>query len=783
MNDTDNTTLHADAVKDAARDYLARGWRIVPLKGKVPWNTSKNKPLEKWSHQDSFHVTTENFETHFNGTTTGVGVITNKLGDIDLDAPSARYIGPRIMPPTASFGRHSASVSHLVFSCVGDVFRDIQLPGDGHHIELRATSGHQTMFPGSMHPDNERVEWRNDLDPTEITIDELQHHVNVLAVACIFCHFYQEGNRDNLIVILSHVLHKHASLAVEDIQTVADAIMDFHDDTDPARKHKASKTVRDLLAGKVKPGLPKLADIIGKEWTDRISELLNSSPLVFDEPSDVFIGIATPPVPQDAVPEIALNWANDISDRANAPLECALFPLMVQVMNAAGSSVRIRLRPEWLEPPIFFSYVAVKSGSGKSPAINEAFRPLHKLNKEAAEEHKSMIELRQSIKNANDALPRGGEKEVLPEVPPVIRHMLRDATIEVVAERYDDNRRGLCNVHDELSMFANAGKRYGNAAKSSSIDEQIWCSMYDGGPIIKDRSAGKSIFTPDSCISIFGGIQPGRLSDLVHRDNEALGLVARFNLVALPKLPPVQIVIRDADEASRSMFEDRLDWLRANVWHDDKEKLVFYLTDDALFREEDERLRHLARQLDEPFDAHVSKYPGLLGRLILCFHLMTLDTSLVYESDTFGMMFEGVQAIPDETVEMAIRFLAYLHQHAVAIYKITGSTRAETVARDIAEVILKTDRASSITIRDLERTQRSNLKHKDEIIDGLDHLDRYDWGIWEPNFRTPVGRLSPRFMINPKVYDVSWQDVSVSCQLSTDRKNTVENKEIYTDIY
>lgn len=757
----------------AANDYLARGWRIVPLKDKTPSDPKTGKPIKKWQKSDFKDASA------FNGHTTGVGVISEKIGDVDFDSAAAKYIGPRVMTKTAEFGR-GGSITHLVYDCVELYFEDIRLPGDDNHIELRADAGHQTMFPGSMHPCGDKVEWMNDLAPTVIALSDLQREVNLVAVLCIFAHFYEPGQRDNLLVILANVLHAEMALPVEDVQHVCDVLMEFKDDTDKSRQHKASKTIRAQREKKL--GLPRLAKIIGKEWSEKVRELLKvKAPVVWPEPLDVFTGIDTPPVPENAVPEIALKWAKDIAHRANAPVECALFPLMVQTMNAAGSSVRIRLRPEWSEPAIFFSYVAVKSGSGKSPAMGEAFRPLKKLNKDADQERLAMLELRGSITKANDALPRGLEKKPLPEVPPIIRHMLRDVTIETVAERYNDNPRGLCNIHDELSMFANSGKRYGNSAKGSSIDEQIWCSMYDGDEIIKDRSTGKSIYTSKSCISIFGGIQPGRLTDLVHRDNESLGLVARFNLIALPKLPPVEIVRRAADAEARTLFEDRLEWIRNSIEYDKDATLFFDAQENEAFRIEDERLRRYAREVGEPFCAHMSKFPGLLARVSLCFHLMTFDTDDVVENDLMQKTFDAVRDVPEQTVQMAIRFLNYLHEHAVAIYKLTGSTRAETVAQDIAAVIMKTDNEPSILLRDLKRTGRSNLKHEDEIIEGLRHLDSFDWGHWEPNAKTPAGRLSPRFVINPKVFAVQWgalscQENDLSCQYGTDKKETARNQ-------
>jgi hypothetical protein len=231
------------------------------LNGKVPWNVDTDKPLKDWQN---FQITEEQLAHHFNGAATGVGVRTDLLADFDLDSPVSQFLGDRILPPTARFGRGNKT-THVVFECDADFYRSQELPNG--KVELRASSGHQTMFPPSVHPDGEVLEWKNEPKLTALSEDELHREFAVLCIASILCEFYREGDRDNLLTILSHVLDKHLNLDVANIQSICDAIMDFHGDESRERRHKAVQTVKGLKKGVKKPGLNELKKIIRTPWT------------------------------------------------------------------------------------------------------------------------------------------------------------------------------------------------------------------------------------------------------------------------------------------------------------------------------------------------------------------------------------------------------------------------------------------------------------------------------------------------------------------------------------
>src|SRR5260370_37328513 len=151
-----------ETIAEKARAYRARGWAPLPLcaRGKAP------SVGDRWESFVASDVTV------FDG---NVGVIlgarSGGLGDIDIDCDEARLLAPLILPPTdAVFGRRSCPRAHWVYLCAPPPeatkpFPDTKKSADAKQmlVELRATG--QTMFPPSVHPSGERVEWASEAEP------------------------------------------------------------------------------------------------------------------------------------------------------------------------------------------------------------------------------------------------------------------------------------------------------------------------------------------------------------------------------------------------------------------------------------------------------------------------------------------------------------------------------------------------------------------------------------------------------------------------------------------
>jgi hypothetical protein len=147
---------------DAARLYISRGLRVVPI---PPGQKGPRAP--RWQN---LMIGLEDVPQHFTADS-NIGVLlgpaSGELVDIDLDCLEALELADRYLPPTeAMFGRASKPRSHRLYVAPGAVFEtfgDPLVSGKNTLLELRAAGrdggGHQTVFPPSLHPEGERIEW------------------------------------------------------------------------------------------------------------------------------------------------------------------------------------------------------------------------------------------------------------------------------------------------------------------------------------------------------------------------------------------------------------------------------------------------------------------------------------------------------------------------------------------------------------------------------------------------------------------------------------------------
>src|SRR4051794_30508877 len=157
-------------IVDAALDYVARGYAVVPI------DYQDKKPThENW--QD-IHICSEaDVHLWFGGKRQNIGVdlARSKLVDVDMDCDEAIALAPRFLPPTgAIFGRKSKRRSHWFYQLeLPDVGSKISIKDagdDGKPKEicaLRIGPGQQTVVPRSKHKDSgELIEWDEDGKPS-----------------------------------------------------------------------------------------------------------------------------------------------------------------------------------------------------------------------------------------------------------------------------------------------------------------------------------------------------------------------------------------------------------------------------------------------------------------------------------------------------------------------------------------------------------------------------------------------------------------------------------------
>ena len=142
------TEMRSTVPLEAAREYVRRGWSVVP----VPFK-QKRPVLKEW---EQLRLAETDLDQYFNQPA-NVGLILGEpsqgLVDVDLDCVEARAIAANYLPPTPSkTGRATATDSHWWYYAVGAKTVQHRDPVTKQMlVELRSTGG-QTVVGPSIHP-------------------------------------------------------------------------------------------------------------------------------------------------------------------------------------------------------------------------------------------------------------------------------------------------------------------------------------------------------------------------------------------------------------------------------------------------------------------------------------------------------------------------------------------------------------------------------------------------------------------------------------------------------
>lgn len=257
-------SVNVNMALPAAISYCRCGYAVIP----VPYR-SKKPVISEWN---TLRLTEEELPQYFNGQCQNVGVILGEpsggLVDVDLDSPEAVRLADEFLPNTAGiFGRAGKPGSHRLYVCEPiprvTQFRDV----DGTMIvELRGTGG-QTIFPGSLHPNGEPIEWVGDGKPKPIDLDILDEAVRRLAAAVILArHWPKIGARHNAALALAGGLIRSKCMAPEDMGQFIRVVAETAGDEETADRASASvTTARRMDGGGTATGWPRLAEVLRRD--------------------------------------------------------------------------------------------------------------------------------------------------------------------------------------------------------------------------------------------------------------------------------------------------------------------------------------------------------------------------------------------------------------------------------------------------------------------------------------------------------------------------------------
>ncbi len=487
------------------------------------------------------------------------------------------------------------------------------------------------------------------------------------------------------------------------------------------------------------------------------------------------------PVPafdaQTLLPEALRGWVMDEADRMPCPPDFVAAGALVTLGAIIGArcAIKPKARDSWLIVPNLWGGIVGLPSAKKSPAMGAALRPLDRLialamqgyqaNLESFESARTIFEAKNEaiearIKAAARDAKKGdldtlakelqGHRQQMPDVPILRRYKSNDTTVEKLGELLRENPFGLLVLRDELVGLIASWEREGREGERA-----FYLEAWNGNASFDtDRIGRGSIFIPNLCVSIFGGIQPDKLGGYLEQASNALandGMLQRFQLRVYPDHRPWEwrdrIPAKEARDRAYAVFEalaqfDPEAWGAAPV--DDFSKFPYFRFDEAaqkIFIEWSGDLhRNKLPMEDSPIIAqHLAKYDKLFPALALILHLVDCAA-------------DGRRGLV--TAESALRAAAwcdYLEAHARRCYGLLADDGLRA-AQALGDKIQRGKLQAGFTARDVRRNQWRSLTTDEAVQAALDWLEDEHWlRAEEVGGNGPgTGRRTFRYFINPK---------------------------------
>ncbi len=413
------------------------------------------------------------------------------------------------------------------------------------------------------------------------------------------------------------------------------------------------------------------------------------------------IGGELPPVlllTEELLPAMLRPLCVDVAERMQVPLD---FPSVVAVVCLAGAvNRRARIQPKaedsgWQVVPNLWGGIVAAPGFLKSPVIQAITAPLREISELWRAKYESDLNAHAEAAKAAELRRRaweqrfiaaekaGKETPLRPDdsatQPRERRLIVNDCTHESLHKIMADNPAGVMVVRDELTGWGASLDRQGRGGERAFC-LQAWNG--DTGHTI-DRIGRGSIHVPACCMSMLGGIQPGRLrsylcdalSDCPSND----GLIQRFQLLIWPDAaaawkyidrPPDARALTVAKEIYRRLSEMDAECPARLRFAPDAQELFI-----AWLRELEAKVR--SDELHPALAGHLSKYRSLMPSLAGLFELAA----------------GGEEIISLAHARQAAAWCEYLESHARRVYSCvtTPALRAACQALEDADWLRRID--------------------------------------------------------------------------------------------
>ncbi len=764
-------------VRVAARRELSRGRRPIPIPV-----AHKQPNIKGWQH---LFLTTDDLEAKF-GEISNLGILNGAPSgnqvDVDLDCIEALLLADQLLPATdAVFGRQSKCRSHRLYICnplpSTIQFRDT----DGSMLlELRST-GTQTLFPPSLHPSGEAINWDCDGSATQIEGDLLTAAVATTAAACILArHWPDEGARQDAALALTGGLHRLGWLE-DDVAAFVTSVAQAAGDEEPSsRATAAGYSRRRLVEGGPATGWPRLASFLGDDVVVRAKAWLGAPGCENSDPTEVpweppveLVAGPRPPFPTDIFPDWLQAYVEAVAVATQTPRALAGMLVLSCLATACAKKFVVHLNADWHEPINIFTVTAMPPAERKSAVFTEVTRPIVEFEAtevarlapqiaEAQGRHKIAEQvLGRAQKDA--ALANASERAALVaradelarelamvDTPVAPRLIADDCTPERLSSMLAEQGGRIAIMAPEGDVFDLMSGRYGT---NGAPNFGVYLKGHAGDDLRVDRVGRRGEYVHAPAITVGLAVQPEVVHGFTTRSGfRGRGLLGRF----LYAIPESLLGRRDIDPPvvpvhARNRYHQNLTaLLLMRPSTDQKEegvpephRLVLTVAARRNFRsfqaELEPRLGDL-RDLEHLRD-WAGKLAGAVARIAGLLHL----------AEYADLKTPWDESISDTTVAAAIRLAQdFLIPHAFVAFAQMGVDPADADARYVLRVLVDRE-CDTFTKRDLFQLVKGRFKAMGPFERALAVLEEHSYIRPQPEIDRPgPGRKpSPKFDVNP----------------------------------
>ena len=466
------------------------------------------------------------------------------------------------------------------------------------------------------------------------------------------------------------------------------------------------------------------------------------------------------------LPDVLRPWIADISDRVQCPPDFPAVAAMIALGSALGRKVCIRPKQldSWYEAANLWGCIVGRPGVLKSPALNEALRPLRKLEGTAATAHNTALrewqkkQMTREIaraaakQNAVAAAKKGINFDAAALIdtdddqePGLRRYIVNDTSVEALGEVLMHNVNGTLAYRDELDGLLRQLDKEGNEG-ARTFFLTAWAGKE---PYTFDRiGRGLNRRIDAVCLALLGSTQPAKIGAYLHdavAHGGGDGLMARFSMLTWPDVSGEwrnidRLPDSAAKEAAFGTFR-RFDTLQPNQIgamseFEDVHSLRFDPHAQDCFNDWREAFEKTQRNgeangMHPALIAHREKYRKLIPAVALICHL----------ADKRDGGAVGIDAL-----RRALQWADYAESHAKRAY--ASVIRADAAgARELLRRIRRGEIKDSFRLRDVYRNGWARLGQPEQAKKAAELLCDFDYLRAESE--PTGGRWTERYRVHP----------------------------------